>query len=344
MKTNHRPDPSKEMIDTAVEWLLEQQEGFAPGRAALFQAWRQADPRHASAVDKAQRTLAMLSELPELEEALADRLGEEAAPEVPVAAAPRWGRAWAWTAAAAAAVALATVSMQWRTPVAAPGEFNYVSNSDRPQQVVLNDGSFIDLNSKTTIRTQLLPHERRIALQEGEAHFAVAHDPSRPFIVEVGGVSVRAVGTAFNIRLNEDRVEVLVLEGKVEITETRPGTSASAAARPQLGVGDRALISRATVAPTFLVEKANQDELRDALSWHSQVTTISGRPVREIVELFNRRNKLRIVIGDAELGGRNLGGTFSLDQPHTLIRALEIDGDVVSEPRGDDEIVVRLKR
>jgi ferric-dicitrate binding protein FerR (iron transport regulator) len=104
------------------------------------------------------------------------------------------------------------------------------------------------------------------------------------------------------------------------------------------------MISRATVAPTLLVEKANQDELRDARSWHSQVTTISGRPVREVAELFNRRNKLRIVIGDAELAGRNLGGTFSLDQPHTLIRALEIEGDVVSEPRGPDEIVLRLKR
>jgi transmembrane sensor len=345
MKTNHRPNPSKEMIDTAVEWLLEQQEGFAPGRAAQFQAWRQADPRHACAVDKAQRTLAMLSELPELEEALAHRLGEEPAPEAQVAPARRWGRTLVWTAAAAAAVAVATMSiLQWRVPAADNTEFNYVSNADRPQQVVLNDGSFIDLNSRTTIRTQLLPHERRIALQEGEAHFAVAHDPSRPFIVEVGGVSVRAVGTAFNIRLNQDRVEVLVLEGKVEIAETRPGTNAPAAARPQLGVGDRARISRATIAPTLLVEKANQDELRDALSWHSQVTTVSSRPLREIVELFNRRNKLRLVIDDPELAGRNLGGSFALDQPHTLIRALEIDGDVVSEPRGADEIVLRRKR
>jgi transmembrane sensor len=238
----------------------------------------------------------------------------------------------------------ALTANRWRGSEDKAPEFSYVSNTDQPQQLVLGDGSFVDLNAHTTIRTQMLPRERRIALQEGEAHFAVAHDTSRPFIVEAAGVSVRAVGTAFNVRVTEQRVEVLVLEGKVEVSENRPGATGPLPAHSQLGVADRVLIDRTASAPGVLMEKASERELRDARAWHSAVTTISSRPLREIVELFNRRNPLRLVIADAELAERNLGGSFALDQPKTFVRALEIDGDVVSESRGANEIVLRLKR
>jgi transmembrane sensor len=337
--------PSKEMTNAAVEWLLERQEGFAPGRAAQFEAWRNADPRHALAVTKAERTLALLGGLPDLKGALSARLEEEVATERPQAGRrPFLRRATTWMAAAAALAMTTYAWVQWRAGEEKNPGVNYVSNSERPQQVVLEDGSFVDLNANTTIRTQILPRERRIALQEGEAHFAVVHDPSRPFIVEAAGVSVRAVGTAFNVRVSGQRVEVLVTEGKVEISDSRGGATPRLATRPQLGLAERAIISRAVSSPAIQVEKVPEREIRDTLSWHSSVTTISSRPLRDIVELFNRRNTLRLAIADTELAERNLGGSFALNQPRAFVRALEIDGDVVSEPRGEAEILLRLKR
>lgn len=339
--------PPDAITDLAVGWLLEAQEGFAPGRAAEFQAWRQADPRHALAVTKAERTLALLGELPDLKETLSARLGEEtemaAEAEVPPGKERLWGRIAVW-AAVAAVLALAAVTTTWRrSPEIKAPDVSYVSNTNQPQQLVLNDGSFVDLNANTTIRTQMLPRERRIVLQEGEAHFAVAHDTSRPFIVNAAGIAVRAVGTAFNVRVSGSKVEVLVLEGRVEISDTRPADGAAAAAWPQLGIADRAVITRTGTAPALVVEKAGQDELHEARAWHSSVTIISSRPLREIVDLFNRRNTLRLVIDDPELAARNLGGSFSLEKPKTLIRALEIDGDVIAEPRGENEVVLRRR-
>jgi transmembrane sensor len=333
----------KEIVNLAVEWLLEKQDGFAPGRAAKFQAWCDADPRHALAVTKAERTLSLLGALPTMKAALSALLGEEAEKSQPNSRR-FWRRAAAWSAVAAT-VALAAVTVaKWGGLADKAHDVSYVSNADRPQQVVLADGSFVDLNSHTTIRTQMLPRERRIALQEGEAHFAVAHDASRPFVVEAAGVTMRAVGTAFNVRISEHRLEVLVSEGKVEITEARAGVPAAITRRQQLGVADRAVISRGSAAPTLVVEKVDQRELRDALSWHSSVTTISSRPLGDIVELFNRRNTLRLTIAHAELAERNFGGSFTLNQPRAFVRALEIDGDVLSETRGENEIVLRLKR
>ncbi|MDP3073234.1 MAG: FecR domain-containing protein [Opitutaceae bacterium] len=278
-----------------------------------------------------------------MKEALAARLGEDAGKPQPIIRRfPR--RAAAWGAAAAAVVLAALTVTTWRRSDDKAGDFSYVSNTDRPQQVVLADGSFVDLNSHTTIRTQMFPRERRIALQEGEAHFAVAHDASRPFVVEAAGVTIRAIGTAFNVRIRETRVEVLVSEGKVEITDARAGATAAGAQRPQLGAAERAVIPRASSSSITVVEKVDPRELREALSWHSSVTTISSRPLRDIVELFNRRNTLRLAITDAELAERNFGGSFALNQPRAFVRALEIDGDVVSEPRGENEIVLRHRR
>src|SRR3546814_10056817 len=55
-----------------------------------------------------------------------------------------------------------------------------------------------------------------ITLEEGEAWFQVAHDAHRPFVVDVGSVRIRAVGTAFSVRRNPEGVDVMVTEGVVE--------------------------------------------------------------------------------------------------------------------------------
>src|SRR5687768_1627483 len=93
--------PSKEMTNAAVEWLLEKQEGFAPARAAQFRAWCDADPRHALAVAKAERTMALLGGLPELKGALSARFEEEVAEEPQAERRRFWRHAATWMAAAA---------------------------------------------------------------------------------------------------------------------------------------------------------------------------------------------------------------------------------------------------
>ena len=54
-------------------------------------------------------------------------------------------------------------------------------------------------------------------LVRGEAHFVVAADASRPFVVSAGAVSVRAVGTEFVVRYSAREIGVLVTEGRVAV-------------------------------------------------------------------------------------------------------------------------------
>ena len=75
------------------------------------------------------------------------------------------------------------------------------------------------LNTATEATVRFDKAYREIELSEGEGLFQVAKDPKRPFIVRAGSVSVRAVGTVFAVRTIDQRVDVTVTEGVVELVE-----------------------------------------------------------------------------------------------------------------------------
>jgi transmembrane sensor len=327
-------------IETAAaEWLVERDTGFAPGRAARFAAWRAADPRHEAAVLRTERALDLIGEMPAIRAPLAARLAEETQ-----IARPTFFRVPVWSAGLAAALAVAAAVAWWSFPTRAPATLHYVTAPTRQQQVALVDGSVMNLNVSTDVQVALTPAARRVTLTAGEAHFAVAHDTARPFIVTAGGVSVRAVGTAFSVRLGDHGVEVLVTEGKVKVTrDDADSTPAPAlpATHPLLVAGERTLIARDTAPAAAPVERVSVDALQAAVRWHSQVMTFTNLPLRDAVTLFNRRNTQQLILADAALGERKIGGTFAADQVEAFVRLLAQDGDITVERRAATEIVLR---
>ena len=86
------------------------------------------------------------------------------------------------------------------------------------KQIHLKDGSTIVLDTDTTVLKMPAEDLRQFELVKGRALFIVAHDPARPFIVNAGEITIRAIGTEFNVyRTPEDKVLVSVSEGKVRI-------------------------------------------------------------------------------------------------------------------------------
>src|SRR3546814_20539025 len=77
----------------------------------------------------------------------------------------------------------------------------------------------------------------------GEAWFQVAHDAHRPFVVDIGSVRVRAVGTAFSVRQNPEGVDILVTEGVVETW-----TEGQEASRTRIAQGERSFVATGTQA------------------------------------------------------------------------------------------------
>jgi ferric-dicitrate binding protein FerR (iron transport regulator) len=69
--------------------------------------------------------------------------------------------------------------------------------------------------------------------------------------------------------------------------------------------------------------------------------TFTDLPLRDAVTLFNRRNATQLVLADAALGERKIGGAFAADQVEAFVRLLADDGEVAVVRRDATEIVLR---
>ena len=331
-------DPEAALEEEATGWVLEREEGFAPGRAEAFAEWHARDPQHAQAVARVERTLALLDEMPALRGSLETRLGSSAA-------RPARFRRWAWAVGFVAALVV-TAATWWTVRPEAPATVTYTAVGNEPRRVSLADGSVVDLNSNSRVEVQFSEGERHVILAAGEAHFQVAHNKARPFIVTASGISVRAVGTAFNVRLAGSAVDVLVSEGKVEVA--REEASAFFAPTktplvPLLVAGERTQVTPGSEALPR-VDEIPAAELHALLAWQNRMTSFADVPLSEMVARINRCNSLQLVLGDPQLGDRKVGGVIDLKQVNAFVHLLEQDGDIIADRSPAGEIVLRRAR
>ena len=231
------PDYEDPIEEVAANWLTARAEGFSSAQKRDFDRWCRADPRHGAAVARLEAACALLEKMPLVRAELLPVVEFPAplrAPRAPAPAPRRIVTPLRVAVGLAAGLALAFVGARWVTPPNPTADQIFATSAGGYERVVLADGSDLELNADTRLRVSLTPHERRVDLAAGEAHFTVAPNPARPFTVSAGGVAVRAVGTAFNVRLATTAVEVLVTEGKVSVAEVEravPQALASSAGR-----------------------------------------------------------------------------------------------------------------
>ena len=345
-----KPNPSSAAIeDAAITWLTERDDGFSPTREREFAQWLRADPRHAATVARLEQTLGLLGELPAFRSeintafdraALVVAFPPATAEQPTLAPAPRrWSRTFAW-AGLAAALALGSF-LGWHA-LRPPATIHYTTTVAGYERARLDDGSTLELNAASAARVQFTAAERRVELTNGEAHFAVAHDTARPFIVNAGGIAVRAVGTAFNVRYTDaGAIEVTVTEGKVRVGQSGPASS-SAESAPLVSAGQRMVLPRHAPPPT--VEQVDPAALRAALAWQSRLADFAEAPLADVIARFNTRSRIQLFLADETLADRRIGGTFALDESEAFVRLLERDGEIIGERRGETEIHLRRAR
>ncbi|HTZ21323.1 MAG TPA: FecR domain-containing protein [Opitutaceae bacterium] len=327
----------------AADWLIARDRGLTPTQQAEFTAWLCADARHAEIFAELEETWARLGELRETAPA-----ATEQAPAAAVRSGRRGKLVWLATGLGIAA-ALTFMWANWSRPAPMAPDYSLTAATGigESRKLTLPDGSSVQLNTQSAVMVSWTGTERRVQLVRGEAHFQVAKNPVRPFIVSAGEVAVRAVGTAFDVRLQPETVEVLVTEGRVRVNDATKGTSLLTTAtatgdEPVLVAGQRAIVS-VTAAPgiTATVVTLDPAEIGQATSWQSGRLEFVATPLASIVEEFNRYNRHQLVIVDPRLATRRFGGTFAVGDHEELVRSLEANFGVVAE-RGENTTRLRL--
>ena len=95
-----------------------------------------------------------------------------------------------------------------------------VTSSNQQKQCTLADGTTILLNSSTKITyPSKFKDSTRVVALDGEAYFSVAGDATKPFIVKTNNLSVRVLGTKFNISAypTNDRTIATLNSGKIQV-------------------------------------------------------------------------------------------------------------------------------
>jgi transmembrane sensor len=215
-----------------------------------------------------------------------------------------------------------------------------------PQRVALEDGSLMELNAHALAELRFTPADRHVRLLQGEAHFVVAHDPLRPFVVTAESFSVRALGTAFALRFDHESLSVLVTEGRIQLDETRSAT-ATLQNRHELSrvaAGQKATVRTGGaegVAPALTLQELSSAEIDQALAWQTLRLEFNDLPLRDVVAEFNRFNHRKLVIGDRVTGDILVGGSFRPDRIESFVRVLELGFGVKPELREHEILLSR---
>lgn len=181
--------------------------------------------------------------------------------------------------------------------------------------VGLTDGSRVELNTDTRVRTAIGGGSRAVWLEKGEAFFEVAHRDGLPFVVHAGPREITVLGTKFSVRRVGDKVVVWVREGRVRVDNAE---HASAARSAIVTAGGVALSDGAAT----LVTAASPERLDQALAWREGMLGFDHERLGDIALEFNRYNRKKIVIDDPAAANIRIGGTFPASEPRAFARLL----------------------
>jgi transmembrane sensor len=339
------PDPAIE--SAAAEWLVRHDRGFTAAQQDAFLQWLAASPAHRESFERHRRMWADFNALAQW------RPEHSAAPNPDLLATPPRPTPLRWFAPLLAAAAAVVLALWWAPAVRHDERAPVAYEASDYRQETLPDGTVLDLNRGAHVVLQYSPNERRVVLVQGEAQFAVAKNPARPFVVRAGGVDVRAVGTAFNVKLEGAQIEVLVTEGTVHVAQNpvaRVSPDPAAAIRPpapvvaKISAGHRTVIPVTPAPSAPVVLPASPQEIDRLLEWRPRLLDFDSTPLAAVVATFNRRNRLQLTLVDAELGALPIVASIRSDNVEGFVRLLETTMGLVAERRTPHEIALRRAR
>lgn len=213
-RNNQNDNAENQRLEEASDWIAKLDRGLSDDEKHTLQVWLSAHPQHITVLLEVAQLWDKMDELSRLSDLF---------PVAPVnhKASPKWISAMAASFVLALMVGIYQVGVNFtlfgfgQESVVVAKQMNYQTEIGESNTIVLPDNSKIMLNTNSFVQVRYTPTARIIELQRGEIHIDVAHDTTRPLSVIAGGKVIQAVGTAFNVEVRNQLVELIVTDGKV---------------------------------------------------------------------------------------------------------------------------------
>ena len=307
-KDNHIPEA---LLEEAMDWFIElKARPNCRDTEAAFRAWLGRSDLHARSWETALKTWQLLGEVPPVHEHLwrgaKPRIAREPSSRRRMAAGLVAGAtAFALAACLTLFVSLPSLTLWWQA--------DHVTDTAQSRTIALADGTTIEMGGGSAIATEIKAGTRHVRLLKGEAYFNVARDPSRPFVVEAGGVEVSVLGTAFDVQLASTETTVELAHGTVAVSYSGNEHKQNF----ELAPGEMATVSHATGAVSRSV--IAPDEIG---AWRSGRMFVNNVTVAAAAERLQRYHSAWITIPQPGLAARRVTGVYDLKDPDRALQAL----------------------
>jgi transmembrane sensor len=329
-----QPDRAKlRRYREASEWLVRlNAPGASEQEVEQWLHWCEADAGNLSAFEKLQGDWQDTAEFKRAPELLSGtQPPRPVAPREP--GTPGWKRrtlGWRsvrWVVAASVVLVAVLGLQEWtQRPV------HKILSASNQEPATLPDGSSLLLSAKAIAEVDFSAATRHVALRPGgEAYIKVRHDTARPFIVRAGAVTVTAVGTAFDVRREDDRVIVTVEEGT--ILASAMGSSGLSQWRARAGYQ----VSYSEDARTAVVSRV---DTQSVLRWRDGELAYDEAPLASVIADINRYSTISVVVRDPALLRLRFTGTVFVASVNDWVKALEAKYPVHARVSPDGEIAL----
>ena len=252
---------------------------------------------------------------------------------------------WRYAVASAFVCAAIAVSL-FSGPVPTQGDFRTAVGEQA--SFALSDGSTLLLNTNSLISVDFSGDKRVLRLRHGEMHVDVAKDREHPFVVYAGGGLVRAVGTAFNVRLGEDEVDVLVTEGRVRVFANSDAQVSDDGFDMAVAPDARQTLLEAGQAVQYsevigVIEAVEPERLENKLAWKKGGLVFKGETLEHALAEISRYTHKELVIVDPSIKYTRVGGHYKTDDIDSLMLTLSRGLGLQMEFVSDKQILLSAK-
>ena len=199
----------------------------------------------------------------------------------------------------------------------------------------LPDGTSVMLSARTVVRVSFAPSRRYLAMSNGEAYFKVHHEPGRRFVVDAGDIQVAALGTAFDVRRDDDVTVVTVEEGEVEIASVIPIAQSRSPSLWRVSAGYQLVyMPRSRLASLLTVDSSR------TLQWRSGQLDYVATSLDRVLDDVNRYSDRHIVLADSTLGQYPYSGTVFVHSIDDWLQALTVVYPVQVKHAADGTLIL----
>ncbi|MDP7592660.1 MAG: FecR domain-containing protein [Litorilituus sp.] len=339
----------EQRIEQASDWIAKLDRGLSKDEKSALQLWLAKAPEHTSVLLEVAQLWDKMDDLSRLSDLFPQTVIEK-----------KKTASWITTIAASVVIALSIGFYQAgynilpfgpdaRSPIIAMQK-SFQTGIGESNTINLPDSSKMVLNTNSFVQVKYTDEARIIDLQRGEIHIDVAHDSSRPLSVIAGGKVIQAVGTAFNVEVRNEMVELIVTDGKVLVAqkESKSKFDDIEAMVKKLPKSSMAISKGEKVDLDLTgltqekVTKVDALDIAASLSWRQGNLIFRGESLAEAMAEISRYTDIEFELSDdQQLRGVQVAGMFKTGDVAGLLDVLTRNFNIDYEKVGQDKIILK---